>query len=102
MADRTNFSPFFDHLCRVADHLPLEEVEVLFHGEDGEIEVFDPSQQQFRSGAAYQLNLPGGPESLKAAAGRLVQRLALTQDLEESVARLLRLQWKRLTRNDLR
>ncbi len=102
MADRTSFSPFFDHLCRVADHLPLEEVEVLLHCEDGEIEVYDPSQEQFRSGSAYQSSVPGGPEGLKAAARHLVQRLALTQDLEESVARLLRLQWRNLTRKDRR
>jgi hypothetical protein len=102
MADRTSFSPFFDHLCRVADHLPLEEVEVLLHCEDGETEVYDPSQEQFRSGSVYQSSVPGGPEGLKAAARHLVQRLALTQDLEESVARLLRLQWRNLTRKDRR
>ncbi len=101
MADRTGFSPFFDHLCRVADHLPLEEVEVLRHGEDGEMEVFDPSRRLFRSVSECQPCLPGGPESLKAAARRLVARLALAQDLEEPVARMLQVHWRDLTRNRL-
>ena len=100
MADRTHFSPFFEHLCQVADHLPLEEVEVLRHCQDGALETqsFDQLRLGFDSEDPASASLEG-PDVLREAAQRLVQHLGLARELEEAVVRLLTLQWRTLRPN---
>lgn len=97
MADRTHFSPFFEHLCQVADHLPLDEVEILRHCQDEafEIQAYDQGRMEFDSGDS-RMAIPEGPEVLREAAQRLVQRLGLAREMEEAVIRLLTMQWRTL------
>lgn len=40
--------------------------------------------------------IPEGPEVLREAAQRLVQRLGLAREMEEAVIRLLTMQWRAL------
>lgn len=97
MADRTHFSPFFEHLCQVADHLPLEDIEILRHCQDGdaEIQTYDQIRLDFDS-EDPRSSFPENPEDLRETARRLIQRLGLARDLEEAVVRLLTLQWRSL------
>lgn len=91
MADRTRFSPFFEHLCRIATEVPVEDIEVL-RGSDH----FDRTTLKFRPSEITRPNLGNPGEDLRQAARRLVQRLALSPNYEEQVLRLLVVQWERL------
>jgi hypothetical protein len=97
MADRTHFSPFFEHLCQVADHLLLDEVEILRHCQDEtcEMQIYDQSRIEFDSRDS-RMAIQEGPEVLRETARRLVQRLGLAREMEEAVIRLLTLQWRSL------
>lgn len=95
MADRTRFSAFFEHLCKVAAEVPVEDLEILRQSE-GAPGHFDRTSLTFHPMEIARPNLVNTGEDLRQAARRLVQRLALAPNLEEQVLRLLVVQWNRL------